>query len=75
MAVNFESLPAQVMKLSKDERLRLLERLVASLESDVDIEEYWERVAEARDTEIETGRSEGVTLDEAMARLRAKFPG
>ncbi len=75
MAVNFESLQAQVMKLSKDERLRLLERLVASLESDVHIEEYCERVSEARDTEIETGRSEGVTLDEAMARLRARFPG
>ena len=75
MAVNFESLQAQVMKLSKDERLRLLERLVASLESDVDIEEYWDTVAEARDTEIDAGRSEGVPLEEAMARLRAKFPG
>ncbi len=75
MAVNLESLQAQVMKLSKDERLRLLERLVASLESDVDIEEYWETVAEARDTEIGAGCSEGVPLEEAMARLRAKFPG
>ena len=75
MAVDFESLQAQVMKLSKDERLRLLERLVASLESDVDIEEYWDTVAEARDTEIDAGRSEGVPLEEAMARLRAKFPG
>jgi putative addiction module component (TIGR02574 family) len=75
MAVNFESLQGQVMKLSKAERIRLLERLVASLESDVDIEEYWDTVAEARDTEIDAGRSEGVPLEEAMARLRAKFPG
>ncbi len=75
MAVNFESLQAQVMRLSKAERLRLLERLVASLDSEVDLEEHWEKVAEARDAEMDAGSSEGVPLEEAIARLRVKFPG
>ena len=73
MTIDFEKLQAQIMKLSKADRLRLLERLVASL--DLDIEQYWDTVAEARDAEIDAGSIEGVPLEEAMARLRAKFPG
>ena len=75
MAVNFESLQAQVMNLPKAERLQLLERLAASLDSDVDREEYWETIAEARDAEMDARRGEGVPLEEAIERLRAKFPG
>lgn len=59
MAVSYEILKAQVMNLSKAERLQLLERLVASLGSDFDLEEYWEKVAEARDHEMMRGAEKG----------------
>lgn len=52
MAASLESLQAQVLSLSKADRSRLLERLIASLDVDV-AEEDWERVAEARDAELE----------------------
>ena len=70
-----ESLQAQVLGLPKAERARLLERLVASLDVDVQAEEEWEQLAQAREEELQTGRAEPVPLEDAMARLRARFPG
>ena len=70
-----EALQAQVLGLPKAERARLLERLVASLDVDVQAEEEWEKLAQAREEELQTGRAEAVPLEDAMARLRARFPG
>jgi hypothetical protein len=53
----------------------LLERLIASLDVDVAAEEEWEQLAEARDAELDSGVVAPVALEDAMARLRAKFPG
>jgi hypothetical protein len=53
----------------------LLERLIASLDVDVAAEEDWERLAEARDAELDSGAVVPVALEDAMIRLRAKFPG
>jgi hypothetical protein len=75
MAVQFEVLQAQVMSLTKAERAQLLERLVASLDVDVKAEEEWERIAEARDIEMDAGTAMGVPLEDAMALLRTRFPG
>lgn len=75
MAVQFEILQAQVMSLTKAERTQLLERLVASLDVDVEAEEGWEQVAEARELELESGAAKGVALEDAMAQLRVRFPG
>lgn len=63
MSVNLDALQAQVIGLSKADHTRLLERLVVSLDVD------------ARDAELESGRVAPVALDDAMARLRARFPG
>lgn len=70
-----EALQAQVLSLSKGDRARLLERLVASLDVDTQAEEEWEQVAEARELELTSGHAVAVSLEEAMARLRARFPG
>jgi putative addiction module component (TIGR02574 family) len=75
MAAHLESLQAQVLSLSKADRSRLLERLIASLDVDVAAEEEWEQLAEARDAELDSGVVAPVALEDAMARLRAKFPG
>lgn len=73
--ISLEALQAQVLSLSKTDRSRLLERLVASLDVDVEAEEAWEQFAEARDAELQAGQAVAVPLEEAMARLRARFPG
>ena len=70
-----EALQAQVLGLSKTDRSRLLDRLVASLDVDVQAEEEWEQLAEAREAEVRSGNVAAVPLEDAMARLRARFPG
>jgi len=70
-----ETLQAQVLSLSKSDRARLLERLVASLDVDTQAEEEWEQIAETREIELTSGQSVAVSLEDAMARLRARFPG
>lgn len=75
MSVTLEALQAQVMSLSKADRARLLDRLIASLDVDVEAEVQWEQLAEARDAELESGAVTPIALEDAMARLRARFPG
>ena len=75
MSTTLEVLQAQVLSLSKEDRARLLERLVASLDVDTEAEEQWEAVAAERDAELESGAAVGISLEDAMARLRARFPG
>ncbi len=70
-----ETLQAQVLSLSKADRARLLDRLVASLDVDAEAEEAWEQLAEARDEELQSGQVVAVPLEDAMARLRPRFPG
>ena len=73
--LTLEALQAQVLSLSKTDRSRLLDRLVASLDVDVQAEEEWEQLAEAREAEVRSGNVAAVPLEDAMARLRARFPG
>ena len=75
MATTLEVLQSQVMSLSKADRTRLLERLIASLDVDVEGEAQWEQLAERRDADLESGVLEPIPLEDAMARLRARFPG
>lgn len=75
MFASFEALQTAVLRLSPSERSRLLERLFASLEAEVGVEAAWDAVADARDNELESGALIPVSLDEAMARLEARFKG
>ncbi|MFO1434851.1 MAG: addiction module protein [Gammaproteobacteria bacterium] len=75
MSTNLEILQAQILSLSKADRTRLLEHLVASLDVDVAAEEEWEQLAESREAELQSGQVVAVPLEGAMARLRARFPG
>lgn len=75
MSPTLEVVQAQVMSLSKEDRSRLLERLVASLDVDAEAEDEWEQLAAQREAELESGAVAGIPLEEAMAQLRARFPG
>lgn len=70
-----EVLEAQALKLSAADRSRLLERLIASLDVDPDVEAAWDAVADAREAALETAQVMAVPLDEAIARLEKRFPG
>ena len=75
MSSTLETLQAEVLRLSPKDRARLLDRLIASLDVDTEVEAAWDALADQRETEIEAGVVQPVPLDVALARLEAPFPG
>ena len=73
MEIPIEALEAQVLKLPTADRVRLLDRVVASLDADATRDAAWDAVAARREAEIERDPSLLVPLDEALARLRAEL--
>jgi putative addiction module component (TIGR02574 family) len=73
MSTSLELLEAEALKLAPADRSHLLERLVASLDSDPDVEAAWEREADRREADLESGSVSAVPGHEAMARLRSKL--
>ena len=71
MALTYEVLESEVLQLASLDRARLLDRVVASLDSDAQRDAAWDAVAARRDAEIESNPSAAVPLDQALARLRA----
>ena len=75
MAATFEALQAEVLRLPQGQRARLLERLMASLDQDAEVETAWDAEAARREAALDAGQVKAVPFDEAMARLEARFPG
>jgi putative addiction module component (TIGR02574 family) len=73
VSTDLELLEAEVLRLAPVERSHLLERLIASLDSDPEVEEAWEREADRREAELESGSISAVSGQEAIARLRARL--
>lgn len=73
VSTNLEVLEAEVLQLAPVDRSHLLERLIASLDSDPEVEEAWEREADRREAELESGSVSAVSGQEAIARLRARI--
>ncbi len=74
MSTSLEFLEAEVLRLVPADRSHLFERLIASLDLDPEVEEAWEREADRRETELDSGLIAEVPGQEAIARLRAKLP-
>lgn len=75
MITSLELLEHQILKLTPAERSHLLARLVASLDKDAGVEAEWDAVADARQSELDSGVVQAVPMDEALARLEARFKG
>ena len=73
MSSTLEILEAEALKLPPADRSHLLERLIASLDSDPEVEDAWEREADRREAALESGSVAEVSGPEAIARLRAKL--
>jgi hypothetical protein len=67
VSTHLEFLEAEVMQLALVDRSHLLERLIASLGSDPEVEEAWERVADRRGAELESGLVAAVSGQKAIA--------
>lgn len=73
MSSSVEVLEAEVLQLPVAERARLVERLIASLDIDPEVEEAWAAEVERRQAQLESG---AVTLrpgPETLAKLKAEF--
>ncbi len=73
MSTTLEVLEAEVMQLAPVERSHLLERLIASLDLDPEVEEAWELEADRREAEIKSDLIAAVSGQEAIVRLRARL--
>ena len=71
--VEVEVLEAQVLKLSAEDRARLLDRLILSLDADHGRDAAWNALAAQRDEEIESGAVVEIDGPKAVDRLRAKY--
>jgi putative addiction module component (TIGR02574 family) len=73
MTTSLEVLEAEALKLAPADRSHLLERLIASLDADPEVEEAWELEADRREASLESGSVAEVPSHEAMNRLRSKL--
>ncbi|CAN7208420.1 addiction module protein [Variovorax sp. LjRoot290] len=73
MNTDLEALEAEVLKLDPSDRSHLLERLIASLDPDPEVEEAWEREANRREAELSSGAVAAVPGHEAMGQLRSNL--
>ncbi len=73
MSLTIESLEAEALQLSAAERARLIERLIASLDADPEVEEAWAAEVERRHAEIESKTVALLPGAETLAKLRAEF--
>ncbi|MDO9225923.1 MAG: addiction module protein [Pseudomonadota bacterium] len=71
--MNLEVLEAEILRLAPVDRSHLLERLITNLDSDPEVEEAWEREADRREAELESGVVAEVPGEDAIARLRARL--
>lgn len=73
MGIPFDLLAQEVLRLPATERAALLDRVIASLDKDLDRDAEWERLAAERDVEAE---ADPTTLEDGyavLARLRAEL--
>ena len=72
MGIPVEVLEAELLQLPKADRIRVLDRVVASLDADVEREAAWDAVAAQRDAEADRDPSVLLALDDVLTRLRAE---
>lgn len=72
MGILVEVLEAELLQLPKADRIRLLDRVVASLDADAARDAAWDAIAARREAEAELDPSLILGLDDVLAGLRAE---
>jgi putative addiction module component (TIGR02574 family) len=72
MSINLDQLTADAMKLPLRDRVQLAQRLVSTIDEEVeaDIEALWFAEAERRLDELRSGKVEGVNSEDAFRTAR-----
>ena len=73
MSSTVETLEAEALQLPAEERGRLIERLIASLDVDPGVDDAWAAEVERRNAQIESGAVSLVRGPDALAKLKAEF--
>lgn len=73
MPTTVEEIEAHALALPTGERARLVERLIASLDVDAEVEEAWAAEVECRLSGIESGAVELLPGPETLEDLKAEF--
>ncbi|SFN23647.1 putative addiction module component, TIGR02574 family [Formivibrio citricus] len=68
-----ETIEAAAMQLPKADRIHLAERLLASLEEDDEIQTAWIAEAERRADALDSGTTQAIAIEDAMAQLRGSL--
>ena len=73
MAIPLEALESQVLRLPTADRKRLLDRVVASLDTDAERDAAWDAVAASREAAAKQDPSLLVSLDEVLDNLHVEL--
>jgi putative addiction module component (TIGR02574 family) len=73
MPVDLDDIQAKVLGLPAEDRVQLLELLLASFEPKSKAQEAWMLLAHQRRDDVRAGRVAMVPGDEALARIRARI--
>lgn len=73
MSPTLDELEAVALQLSLSERARLVERLIASLDSDPEVEEAWATEVARRNADLESGAVALLPGAEAVAALKTRY--
>jgi putative addiction module component (TIGR02574 family) len=68
-----ETLEAAALQLTPADRARLIDRLIATLDADPEIEEAWAAEVERRQSEIDNGTVTLLPGPESLAKLKTEF--
>ncbi len=68
-----DTLEAEALQLAPEERARLIDKLITSLDIDPEVEEAWAAEVERRNAELESGTVSLVPGPETIARLMSEF--
>ncbi len=73
MSSSVQALEAEALQLPEADRARLIERLIASLDADPEIENAWAAEVERRLAEIENGSAAWLPGPDTLNSLKAQF--
>ena len=73
MGTRVEILEAELLQLPKADRIRVLDRVVASLDADAARDAAWDAVAARRDAEAGRDPLVLLDLDDVLSKLRAEI--
>ena len=74
MSTTLEALAVEVLRLPPEDRSRLLDRLIDSLDVEKVLDQAWDDEAARRSAEMASGQSIAVDGRAAVARLKAQVP-